>query len=314
MNNIGFVGCGAIAKKHATMLQGQVGQYFQSRRLESAKDFCQQFGGKGTFVSYQEMLACDDIDAVVLCSPPEVHCDQILLALEAGKSVLVEKPMVITPEQLEEVMHAAEQYPSLFVMVAENYHYKPSLTVIQKTIEEGAIGDIQNIHIRKMFTQASLGWKGKYGALFEGGIHFVALCSSLMHRQHPIQIEADFPMHTQPERTSHLYLTYESGVKATIDYSWETKDIFKGVFQHSRIDGTKGKLIFESNGLYLRSSRGFQICDLKDQSGRRAMMNDFLQCLEGRKKPSYDHIQAALDLRVVFEAYRKTGREVYVQS
>lgn len=312
MKNVCFVGCGAIAKQHAKMLHGQVGQYFYSRSENRAKKCNDEFNGSGIFSRYEDVISSNEIDAVLLCSPPQAHKEQIILALRAGKSVLVEKPMVNSSQELAEIIEVASQHPKQFLMVAENYHYKPSLKTLQTLIEEDVIGSVKKIHIKKMFTQSSDGWKSKYGALFEGGIHFVALCSSLVGRIKPESVKVEFPNAKQAaERTSHLYLTYATGLQAQIDYSWETKDYFKGVFQHSRIVGEKGEIVFESNGVYLRSPKGFSFCDLKNLSGRRAMMDDFLACLDdSTRTPDYNYQQAALDLDIVFQAYDKAGLKV----
>ncbi|MCB0271895.1 MAG: Gfo/Idh/MocA family oxidoreductase [Bdellovibrionales bacterium] len=313
MKNVCFVGCGDIARQHAQMLQGRVGLYFYSRTQKSAEDFYQAFKGEGIFFTYVDVINSKEIDAVVLCSPPEAHKGQIVDALAAGKNVLVEKPMVVNHKELQDVAMLASHHKNQFVMVAENYHYKPSLTKLQKIIKSGVIGDVQEIYIKKMFTQGSTGWKEKYGALFEGGVHFVAFCTSLMDRKKPTTIEAQFPSKKNPERTSHLVLHYDQGVKAVIDYSWETPDMLKGVFQHSYIQGTKGRITFESNGLYIISPKGFRICDIKGLSGRAEMMEDFLDCLKNPgKKPEYDVFEAAKDLEIIFDAYKQANRNIVV--
>ncbi len=73
------------------------------------------------------MLVDSNIDGVIICSPPEFHKDQIIKSLEAGKAVLVEKPMCISEEEISEIEEVFRKQKNPFLMVAENYYYKPSL-------------------------------------------------------------------------------------------------------------------------------------------------------------------------------------------
>ena len=103
-------------------------------------------------------------------------------------------------------------------------------------------------------------------------------------------------------------MEYQSGIWAELDYSWNTKSLLKGVLQHSHILGSQGKILFESNGMYvfLNGNRkiSFSFPELKDLMGYRRMAKDFLKCLEDRSRQPYsDFTKAKRDLNVVFEAY-----------
>jgi len=304
MKNICIIGCGDIAKSHAKILQGKARLYFYSQKLASAQRFQKTFHGHGTFESFEAVLADQNIHALLICSPPQAHKDQIIQALQAGKHVLVEKPFVCSQDELKEVQQSAARHKNQWVMVAENYHYKSSLAKLKKIISSDVIGSVQKVFIRKMFTQPSPGWKSEYGALFEGGIHFIAFLSELMHGKAPISIQANFPSDSKPERTSHLVLNYDQGVQAHIDYSWETPHWLQGVLQHSHVVGEKGVITFESNGLYIQTPNGFKFGGLKDLSGRKKMLDNFLDCLNNpTQQPSYGLEAASRDMNIVFQAY-----------
>ena len=88
----------------------------------------------------------------------------------------------------------------------------------------------------------------------------------------------------------------------------------KGLFKHSHIDGSHGRIAFESNGLYIYQ-RGFRIAlpGLKDLMGYRAMTTDFLSCLHNRTREPYSNFaRAKRELQIVFEAYKES--EVRGQS
>lgn len=314
MKTICIVGCGNIAKTHAKNLQKKAKLSFASRRLESAQHFEKAFGGIKSYSSYEEALQDRQVDAVILCTPPEWHKDQILQALDAKKSILVEKPMVISRQELFEVEEKIKHHPELVLMVAENYPYKPLFAKLQNIIASKRYGKVTHVAFKKMFMQKSQSWKSSYGALFEGGIHFVSMMTGLLGT--PISVQASFPKASdpnKPERTSHLELTFDMDLKATLDYSWETPHLLFGVFQQSSLAFDQQRIIFESNGLFIKAKDAWIVPNLLDLGGNKAMMKDFLDCLENpRTKPKYGVIEVKRDLEVVWQAYEKNGQKVRV--
>jgi predicted dehydrogenase len=314
MNQICLVGCGGIARTHARNLMGKAELCFYSRSRESAERFAGEFGGGRVFAGFEDLLEAEAVDGLVICSPPEFHCEQVVGALEAGKSVLVEKPMCGRAEEVERIGAAVEAHPKQFVMVAENYYYKPSVKLLQWAIGQGFIGEIQQVEVQKLFGQSAGGWKSGYGALLEGGIHFVALISALFEQigqEVPEQVQAEFPGWRlgEPERHSVTRLEYAGGATAELRYAWNARSLLKGLFQHSCILGTEGRIVFESNGLYVRlrgdRRKRTYFPGFGDLMGYEGMTRDFLDCLreEGRQ-PLSDFGRAKRDLEIVFEAYR----------
>ncbi len=249
------------------------------------------------------------IKALVIASPPEVHKAQIVAALRSGKSVLVEKPMCVTPQDVGEIEAALQSRPDCFLMVAENYYYKPSLIFLKKLIDAGSIGRIESVEVKKCFAMEATGWKRKCGALLEGGIHFVALISALFDAA-PKKVEAEFPggVSGQAERRSIIDLEYQDGGVARLHYAWNARSIAKGIFQHSHIRGDKGKITFESNGIYLwlnsMNRKRLLFPGFTDLMGYHRMSRDFIDCLSDSKKQPYsDFRKAKRDLGIVFEAY-----------
>ena len=303
-----ILGCGRIGALHARNLRGRAALYFCSRSRVSAQKFYTTFHGHGMFGDLNAVLA-SDIDAVVIASPPDQHKDQVVALLAAGKAVLVEKPMCVSPEELAEIDAALAQVESPLLMVAENYYYKPSLARLKHMIARGHIGEVLAVSVKKLAMQQARGWRSAYGALLEGGIHFVALISDLFDAA-PEEVEAVFPGYSGrgAERESILRMVYGNGACGELHYSWQTRSLTKGLFQHSHIDGTHGRIAFESNGLYIYQ-RGVRIAlpGLKDLMGYRAMTTDFLACLHNRTRAPYSNFaRAKRELQIVFEAYRES--------
>ena len=309
MNEVCLVGCGRIGRLHAGNLSAMAALSFCSRSRASAEKLQGEFGGRGVFERLEEVLDSSRIKALIIASPPEVHKEQIVAALRAGKSVLVEKPMCVTAREVGQIEAALQSRPDCFLMVAENYYYKPSLTLLKKLIAADCIGRIESVEVRKLFALEATGWKRKCGALLEGGVHFVALISALFDAA-PKKVKAEFPGHLpgQAERRSIVDLEYEDGAVARLHYAWNARSFTKGVFQHSHIRGDKGKITFESNGIYLwlnsEKKKRLFLPGFSDLMGYRRMSRDFIDCLsDPAKQPHSDFCKAKRDLGIVFEAY-----------
>ena len=107
-----FVGCGKIAAVHARNLKGQVDLCFCSRSRSSAEELNASTGGTGVFDSFDEMLD-SSVKAAAVCSPPEHHAEQVVRLLGAGKSVMVEKPMCASADEVEEIEGTAPAHVAI---------------------------------------------------------------------------------------------------------------------------------------------------------------------------------------------------------
>ena len=295
---------------HAKNLQGAAKLYFHNRSKVSAENLNRRMGGVGVIEQFDEVLRNDRIDALILATPPEFHCTQTVAALRAGKSVLVEKPLCISAPELAEIEAVANsQMSQSFLMIAENYYYKPSLRKVKNLLAADLVGAVERVDVKKLFKQTSTGWRTNHGSLLEGGIHFVALIGDIVD-DHLTSLTADFPDQideNEPERHCELQLTYANGVEASLKYAWNVPSLTKGLLQHSRIEGTNGRVAFESNGLYT-VVRGKHTAmyppNLSDLMGFRAMTREFVHCREDPSSRPYSNLaRAKRDLEIVFRAY-----------
>lgn len=321
MPRVGLSGCGAIGAVHARNLARRgVELAFHNRTPARAATFARRFGGV-TCATYDDLLA--GCDAVVVATPPERHAEQVLAALAAGKPVLVEKPLCPTAPELARIEAAAAAAPpGAFVMVAENYYYKPSLARMREVIARDGIGVVHGLDVQKLTRQVAPGWKAAHGALLEGGIHFVALAADLVDAalgaaaapapvRAPERVTARFPTAAPgvPERQAHVTLAYRGGLEARLHYAWDVLSLARGTFQHSRVDGDAGRILFESNGLYVHvrgpARGGLTVPGLADLMGYGAMTDDFLRCVAAPGLGPYSNlVRARRDLDIVFAAYR----------
>ena len=103
----GILACGKIAKKFAADLK-LVGDgdlvAVASRDIERAKQFAAEYPAKYIFGSYEELVNCDEVDAIYVASPHSHHHEHTILCLNHGKAVLCEKAFAINQHQAKEMI------------------------------------------------------------------------------------------------------------------------------------------------------------------------------------------------------------------
>jgi len=96
--------------------------------------------------SYGALLDDPEVDVVYVPVPNHLHVDWSIRALEAGKHVLVEKPLGMDADDAERLVRAAEQHPHLKVMEGFMYRFHPQWLEAERLIADGAIGRLQQVH------------------------------------------------------------------------------------------------------------------------------------------------------------------------
>jgi len=138
------------------------------------------------FSTYEELLACEGVDAVVLCTPNVTHGPLALQAVRAGKHVLVEKPLATDPAECPPIVAEAARR-GLVVQVGVELRYSDVAQAMRRLIAEGAIGEpaILRTNVWREWGQPT-GWRADLrnsGGLFhELGIHYMDLLDFLAGR------------------------------------------------------------------------------------------------------------------------------------
>ena len=98
------------------------------------------------YTTYEDLLAHNDIEAVLISTPHFLHRDQAVTAARTGKHILIEKPMANTLEEAESIIAACEENKVLFT---DNYsfRYLPKIQMARQLVEDGALGDITGVQM-----------------------------------------------------------------------------------------------------------------------------------------------------------------------
>ena len=141
---IGIIGSGFIAEHHAEAYSKipNVKIIGLSSILEKeAKIFMKKHNISGNPIKdYKELLSMD-CDAVSICLPNFLHKEVAVAALNAGKHILIEKPLARTAEEGKEILNAARK-SGKEVYYCENNLYAPSFSKVKEIVDQGALGQI----------------------------------------------------------------------------------------------------------------------------------------------------------------------------
>lgn len=96
------------------------------------------------YASFDELLAADDVDMVVLATPPAVHLEQTLAAAEAGKHLLVEKPMAQDADECRQMTEACER-AGVTMSVVSQHRFRAAPAYAKRLIDEGTIGQVRMV-------------------------------------------------------------------------------------------------------------------------------------------------------------------------
>jgi predicted dehydrogenase len=158
MFRIAVVGSGFMAKTWCLVAEqtadAQVVAVFGG---SSSHTFAEQFGLR-SFETLDALLAEDEIDMVIITSPPGVHCAQTLAALDTGKHVLVEKPMAMTLDEATQMVNRARATGCTLGVVSQNrYRVSPALTKQMITDDLHHLGSLKTILVKG---QVERWWSG----------------------------------------------------------------------------------------------------------------------------------------------------------
>lgn len=131
-----------------------------SGSLENARAAAEEFGVDHFSADWRETVSHPDVDLVCITTPPNLHREMTLFAIEHGKHILCEKPMAINVDEAKEMCDAAKDKPIL-ALIDHELRFQPGRQTARDMIREGAIGKIR--HAKAIFQaphrgDASLPW------------------------------------------------------------------------------------------------------------------------------------------------------------
>jgi predicted dehydrogenase len=181
------------------------------------EDATRRYSGCRGLSSFDELLADETLDAVVLATPASLHADHAERALRAGKHVLVEKPLALSSDECGRLDALATEQ-GLVLMVGHTFLYSEPVRRLRQMIEAGELGEVAYIYGQRL----NLGViRDDLNALWNFGPHDISILLHLLG-EFPVRVSArQFELLNRGiEDVAFVVLEFPSGVVGHIHHSW----------------------------------------------------------------------------------------------
>jgi predicted dehydrogenase len=273
---LGVVGCGGFglfalqqfAQVPGVKLAGMAGTH-RPAALAAAARF-----GLENLDQIDDLVRRDDIDLVYIATPPFLHHGQAMAALEAGKHVIVEKPLAINIREADELIAKAHQRERLLVANLMQ-RYNPMFASVRNLVDSRVLGEVIRGSFENYASDENLPadhwfWdRTKSGGIFiEHGVHFFDLFAGWLGSGQVVAAQVG----VRPESTieEHVHCTARYGKSAIVDF-------YHGFHQTGRMDRQELRLVFERGDLLLHDwvPTRLRIHALVDEHQTRMLCDNF---------------------------------------
>ncbi|MGB2561194.1 MAG: Gfo/Idh/MocA family protein [Akkermansiaceae bacterium] len=276
----GIIGAGMIGRFHAQAISDMTGGCLHSvldRNLERAEELASEFGAKA-YADIDDFLADPALEIVTVGTPSGAHLDPALAALKAGKHAIVEKPLEITTERIDELMAAAKAKGKTLAAIL-NRRFHPGMDAFKKAVDEGRFGVLASAsaYIKWYRDQAyydSAGWRGTWaldggGALMNQSIHTVDALLYLAGPAKRVTANTVCLAHERIEVEDHCValIEFENGARGVIEAStctWSSD----GHPARVQLAGTEGSVFL--------ADEAFEVWDFKNERDEDAEIQNTL--------------------------------------
>ena len=251
----GVIGCGGIAMRRTipglVLAENSELVAVMDAVADSAQLCKEKFGAKYAFTDCDDLLACQEIDAVYIASPVGCHYAQAVAAARAGKHILLEKPLGMTVAQAQQILRICNaegvKLGSGFMMRFHNLHEQ-----LRQLIAEDRLGQI--VSMRAQFTCwypeiPGAWWQAKAtaggGALMDMGIHCIDLIRFLsgMEVREVTALTGNQIFQYEVEDAAALVMRMDNGAMAIVDTAFNIPD--EASVSKLEVYGTAGSAVLE---------------------------------------------------------------------
>ena len=252
---VGLIGVGRIGKLHLENISQRIPSAeviaIADVFVEEAKKIGERFGVDAVSADYKDILSNPEVEAVVICSPTDMHAQHIIDSAKAGKHIFCEKPLDLSLEKILEILKTVEK-EGVKLMVGFNRRYDPNYAKVQQMVKAGKIGVP---HILKITSRDPKPPPAEYVAVSGGMFLDMTIHDFDMARfvigSEVIEVYARTNVLIDPEigkagdvDTAITTLLFENGAIGTIDNS--RKAVY-GYDQRLEVFGSAGMVKIDNN-------------------------------------------------------------------
>ena len=294
MLKFGIIGGGMIANFHAQAIQAMEGGQLEgiyARNPERAKSLSQLYHCKA-YSDLAEMLANSSIDIVTIATPSGAHLTPSIAAAKAGKHIICEKPLEVTPARIEQMIQVCKEQKVVLAGIF-NRRFNPAVEAFKKAIDEERFGQLTlcDAYVKWYRTQEyydSGAWRGTWeldggGALMNQSIHTI---DQLIYLAGPIK-----RLSASTTCLIHEGIEVEDTAVAILEFESGARGVIQGATSCWSSSGHPAEVhICGSEGSVFMSDESFRVWDFKtpkqeDELVKNNLMGGAVQGL-GANDPS----------------------------
>lgn len=335
MINFAIVGAGAIAPIYAEAITLQPEATLAAvcdKNQQTASGFVKQYSTNKFYTAYEDLLQDPSIDVVCICTPSGLHADMAIKAIEAGKHVIIEKPLAMTLEDADRVIAAAKKFKVKATVAFQKRYNRPILQMREK-LEKGSFGNMMHattaVHwYRDQSYYDQDPWRGTAamdgGALMNQSIHNIDLLRWMMGPVRKVSGFTATRRHTmEMEDVGVAILEFESGALGIIEGSTA---IYPTDLEASlSLFGTKGTAVV--GGKYIDEIKSWHFLHEDNelhkedstfstsQEGHYPIIEDMVKAIKNDKDPAISLQDGRNALEIILAIYEssKTGNAVNIK-
>jgi UDP-N-acetyl-2-amino-2-deoxyglucuronate dehydrogenase len=325
--NIGIIGCGRIAYKHAEAIKKN-----EKANLlcvcdiieERAREYKDKYGAEAHFTDYRKMLEYSGLDVVNICTPSGMHAEMGIAAAQAGKHVIVEKPMALSLKDADDLIEACDESGVKLAVCFQN-RFNPPVQKLRRALEEGRFGKLTHASAivrwfrpQDYYDQAP--WRGTRamdgGCLMNQSIHNIDLLQWMMG---PVESVFGYTATNlrkiECEDVGVAVLKFKNGALGVIEAS--TTIYPENLEETLNIFGEKGTVVL--GGIAVNKIETWKFADSTDENGaidqhqqdvpnvygfgHEALVEDFINAVINNSEPYITGREGRNALEIVLSIY-----------
>ncbi|MDD2359082.1 MAG: Gfo/Idh/MocA family oxidoreductase [Syntrophaceticus schinkii] len=325
--NFGIIGCGRIAYKHAEAIKKNV----KANLLcvcdiieERAAEYKDKYGAEAHFTDYRKMLEYSGLDVVNICTPSGMHAEMGIAAAQAGKHVIVEKPMALSLKDADDLIGACDESGVKLAVCFQN-RFNPPVQKLRRALEEGRFGKLTHASAivrwfrpQDYYDQAP--WRGTRamdgGCLMNQSIHNIDLLQWMMG---PVESVFGYTATNlrkiECEDVGVAVLKFKNGALGVIEAS--TTIYPENLEETLNIFGEKGTVVL--GGIAVNKIETWKFADSTDENGaidqhqqdvpnvygfgHEALVEDFINAVINNSEPYITGREGRNALEIVLSIY-----------
>jgi len=326
VHSFALIGCGAIAKVHIEVIEAlenarAIGVY--DKNAEFAERFANEHGIK-VFSTMEELLA-SDVETIAICTPSGLHAPLAIQCMEAGKHVVVEKPIALTVADCDRLLEVERATGKICAPISQLRFYE-DIRRAKEILDEGLLGkpilcDLYMKYHRSREYYAGSSWRGTFamdggGALMNQGVHGIDVMHFLMGGITEVNGTVRTQVHDiEVEDTAVATVRFANGAIGVIE---GTTSVQSGYPRKLEIHCEKGDMIIVENKIVALALPDFEHKEDEQKfdsssnpmnishKGHTAQYTNFLAALDGREKLFYTATEASAAVKTILAIYESS--------